>query len=426
MFFKNLKEAFKIKEVRKKLLITLALIFVYRVGCWLPIPGINVTAFGTVAASNDFLSIISAVSGNALANGAILALGVGPYINASIVIQLLGGVIPALERLSQQGEEGKKKLNLYTRIVALILATAQAITIVRQLGAESAFDNSIFGGAWFARMMVVVIMIAGAMFTVWLGERMTEKGVGSGLTNLILVGILATAGQAISSSIQGLFVDIDGIWNLLLFLLAVIVIFGCIVFVDLAERKINVQYAKQIKGRKMYGGQATSFPIKLNAQGVMPMILAMTILSFPQLIMSVFWPTTPYPSWLGMGGWVYTILSSLLILFFSYFMASLTFKPDEIARQMQQNGGFINGIRPGKNTSDYLKKISNRLTFFGAIFLALVALVPTLIFGFIGGGSALVNAFSATGLLIVVSGTLEFDKHLESQLLMRSYKGFLK
>ena len=176
----------------------------------------------------------------------------------------------------------------------------------------------------------------------------------------------------------------------------------------------------------MYGGQATSFPIKLNAQGVMPIILAMTLLSFPQMIVATFWPSVTYPELLATGGWLYTVLSSILILLFSYFMASLTFKPDEIARQMQQNGGFINGIRPGKNTSDYLKKISDRLTFFGAIFLALVALVPTLVFTFIGGNSSLVNAFSATGLLIVVSCALEFDKQLESQLLMRSYKGFLK
>lgn len=422
--FKNIKEAFKIKEVRKKLLITFALLLVYRVGCWLPIPGINFSAFGTAASSNDFLGIISAVSGNALSNGAILALGCVPYINASIVIQLLGGAIPAIERLSQQGEEGRKKINLYTRIVALVLAIAQSIGIAVQL--QGAYDASIFGGSTFTAFMVVVIMVAGAMFTVWLGERITEIGVGNGLSLLIFVGILATAGQAIFQAIKDLFTNIDGIWNLLLFFAAVILIFGLIAWVDLAERKVTVQYAKQIKGRKMYGGQATSFPIKLNAQGVMPIILAMTILSFPQMIVSVFWPSTTYPEILATGGWLYTVLSSILILLFSYFMASLTFKPDEIARQMQQNGGFINGIRPGKNTSDYLKKISDRLTFFGAIFLALVALVPTLIFTFIGGNSALVNAFSSTGLLIVVSCALEFDKQLESQLLMRSYKGFLK
>ena len=422
--FKNIKEAFKIKEVRKKLLITFALLFVYRVGCWLPIPGINVTAFGAAAGSNDFLGIISAVSGNALANGSILALGVIPYINASIIIQLLGGAIPALQRLSEQGDEGRKKLNVYTRIVALVLSLAQSIGIAGQISA--AYDASIFGGATFTAIMVVIIMVAGSMFTVWLGERITEVGVGNGMTLLILVGILATAGQAIANAIVGVFDNIDGIWTLLLFFAAVIVIFGLIAWVDLAERKVTVQYAKQIKGRKMYGGQATSFPIKLNAQGVMPIILAMTIVSFPQIIMSMFWPNVPYPTWLGVGGWVYTVLTAILIFAFSYFMAALTFKPEEIARQMQQNGGFINGIRPGKNTADHLKKISNRLTFFGAIFLALVSLVPTLIFGFIADGTSLVSAFSATGLLIVVSGTLEFDKQLESQLLMRSYKGFLK
>ena len=284
--FKKLIEAFKIKEVRRKLLITFALLLVYRIGCWLPIPGINVAAFETATKANEFLGIISAVSGNALSNGAILALGVAPYINASIAIQLLGGAIPALERLAQQGEEGRKKINFYTRIVALVLAVAQAIGF--SVSMTGGYDASIFGGAWFTQAMVIIIMVAGAMFTVWLGERITEIGVGNGLSLLIFVGILATAGQAIADAIAGLFTNIDGIWNLLLFLLAVIVIFGLIAWVDLAERKVTVQYAKQIKGRKMYGGQANSFPIKLNAQGVMPIILAMTILSFPQLIMSIF------------------------------------------------------------------------------------------------------------------------------------------
>lgn len=422
--FKTFKEAFKIKDVRKKLLLTLLLLLIYRIGCWLPTPGILTSVFASNA-SSGFLSIISAVNGSALSNGAILALGVLPYINASIIIQLLTIAIPRLEKLAKQGEDGKKKIALYTRIAALILAIAQAVGIVVAFGSSS-LDTTIFGGAWFTALMVVIILVSGAMFTVWLGERITELGIGNGMSLLIFVGILSSAGQAIFEAIKGIGSNINYLWTLLIFLLAVIVIFGLIVWVDLAERKIPVQYAKQIKGRKMYGGQSTYIPIKVNGSGVMPIIFAMAIISFPQLIMSIFWPNANYPTFLATGGWLYSILVALLILFFSYFYAQISFNPEDVSRQIQQNGGFIPGIRAGKPTAEYLGRVSKRITLFGAIFLMFIALVPTLIFTFISGNGSLVNAFSATGLIIVVSVALEFNKQLEAQLLMRNYKGFLK
>jgi len=432
--FKNLKEAFKIKEVRKKILITLLLLLIYRLGCWLPTPGITLSAFKTsVEGGGDFLSIISAVSGNALSNGAILALGVVPYINASIIIQLLSVAIPSLERLSKQGEEGKRKIAKYTKIAALILAIAQSIGIV--VGFRSSLDTSVFFGSEFLTGAVVVaILVAGAMFTVWLGDKITALQIGNGLSLLIFVGLLSTAGKAIFDNIAGITsTNLENIWTLLIFFLALILIFGFIVWIDSAERRIPVQYAKQIKGRKMYGGQNTNIPIKINASGVMPIIFATALISFPQLIMSIFWYSTEegsaymwYSQNIGSGTWIYTLLVALLILFFSYFYSQISFNPEDVSRQIQQNGGFIPGYRAGKPTADYLKKVSNRITLWGAIFLALIALIPSYIFTFIGNSGSLVNAFSATGLLIVVSVALELDKQLEAQLLMRNYKGFLK
>lgn len=429
--FKTLKEAFKIKEVRRSILITLLLLLIYRIGCWLPTPGIALSNFtSSVTEGGDFLSIISAVSGNALTNGALLALGVVPYINASIIMQLLTVAIPALERLSKQGEDGKKKIAKYTKICALVLAIAQAVGIVVGFGSSSLDTSIFFGNVWLTGAIVVAILVAGSMFTVWLGDKITSLKVGNGLSLLIFVGLLSTAGKAIFDNIAGISsTNLENIWNLLIFFALLLVIFAFIVWIDNAERKIPVQYAKQIKGRKMYGGQNSNIPMKINSSGVMPIIFATALISFPQLIMSIFWLNTDAYLWyqdnLGAGTWLYALLSAVLILFFSYFYSQISFNPEDVSRQIQQNGGFIPGYRAGKPTADYLKKVSNRITLWGAIFLAVIALIPGFIFSLVSPGS-LVNAFSATGLLIVVSTALEVQKQLESQLLMRNYKGFLK
>ena len=425
--FKNIIEAFKIKEVRRKIWLTLAILLVYRIGCWIPTPGIELGAFSSSVGGNDFLGIISGISGNALSNGALLALGVLPYINASIIMQLLTIAIPKLERLARHGgDEGRKKITFYTRIAALVLALAQSIGIVVSFG-SGMLDTSAIGNATIVGIIVVLMLTAGAMFTVWLGEKITAIGIGNGQSLLIFVGILSTAATAIANEIAQVVDNIDRIWTFGVFLVAVVLIFGFIVLIDLAERRVPVQYAKQIKGRKMYGGQSTFIPIKINSSGVMPIIFAMAIISFPQLIYSmVAGNAGGYPSYLAMGGWLYTIIVALLILFFSYFYSQATFNPVDVSRRIQQNGGFIPGIRAGQPTAEYLAKISRRITLFGAIFLATIALIPALVFGFVGGGSSIVNAFSATGLIIVVSVALEFNKQLEAQLLMRNYKGFLK
>ena len=439
--FKTFANAFKVKDLRKKMLITLLLLFIYRVGCWLTVPGIDPEVLSQAAGTMDggvtFLSLMNSISGGALANASFFALGVSPYISASIIIQLLTVAIPSLERLSKQGEDGRKKINLYTRIAALVLAIAQAVGIVvSYANSEGFIDANMLNGAptWIACVIIATILVAGAMFTVWLGERITDLGVGNGLSLLIFVGILSSICTGLLNAGQSVFGgNVEYIWKLVVYIVAVIAIFALIVLIDTAERKVPVQYAKQIKGRKMYGGQTTNIPIKVNASGVIPIIFANALITFPQMLISIFWPDTPFADWwtqwMGTGSWLYIVLTALLILFFSYFYAQLTFNPEDVSKRIQQNGGFIPGIRAGKPTAEYLGKISSRLTLFGAIYLAFIALIPSLAFQAIATTTAdatLINAFSATGLMIVVSVALELDKQLEAQMLMRNYKGFLK
>ena len=434
--FKTLADAFKIKEIRNKLLLTLALLFVYRLGCWLPIPGIDSEALGVKVEGNTFLSLLSSISGGALSKGTFLALGVSPYITSSIIIQLLSYVIPSWQALAKDGgADGRKKIALYTKIAALIIAIAQAIGIAVGFGAAGT-NVSLFGGSEFITYAFIVLMlVAGAMFTVWLGEKISEIGIGNGMSLLIFVGILSSAATAIVGNFQNLFAGGEAtqtaIWQLVLFVVCLIAIFALVVFVDGGERKVGVQYAKQMKGRKMYGGQSTYIPIRVNANGVMPIIFASALLTFPQMLFSIFWPNVTdgfigwWNTWMGAGSWLYAILMALLILAFAYFYTMLTFDTTEISRNIQQNGGFIPGIRPGKPTADYLGSINKKITLFGAIFLAFMALIPTLLFTAIGTGG-LNSAFSATGMLIIVSVALEFDKQLEAQMMMKNYRGFLK
>ena len=435
--FKTLADAFKIKEVRNKIILTLVLLFIYRLGCWLPVPGIDTAVLGTKVEGNTFLSLLSSVSGGALSQGSFLALGVSPYITSSIIIQLLSIVIPSWQRLAKEGgADGRKKISQYTKIAALIIATAQAIGIAVGFGAAGSTHLSLFNGNKFlCYTFIVTMLVAGAMFTVWLGEKITEIGIGNGMSLLIFVGILSSAGTSIMTNFQMIGTSSEAtqkaIWQFVLFAVILVAIFALVVFVDGGERRVGVQYAKQMKGRKMYGGQSTHIPIRVNANGVMPIIFASALLSFPQMLFSIFWPdvTTGFigwwNKWLGAGSAIYAIVMALLILAFAYFWTMVQFDTEQISRQIQQNGGFIQGIRPGKPTADYLNSINKRITLFGAIFLAFMALIPTLAFSLIGLGG-ITGAFSATGMLIVVSVALEFDKQLEAQLMIKNYRGFLK
>ncbi len=434
--FQTLINAFKIKEIRRKILITIALLFVYRLGCYIPVPGMS-NMYDTLQGYN-YLTIMNAVSGSALQYGTLFAMGIGPYINASIIIQLLAYAIPSLERLSKQGEEGRKKIANYTRYMTLLLAVAQALGIIIGVGIKGGYIDTtaifnIYGNSRFLEYLsyvfLVIVYTAGAAVTMWIGERITDYGVSNGISMLIFAGILATAGNSIIRLFQDF--SLEGFWKIVGFAIAALVVFGAVVTVEAAERKIPVQYAKQVKGRKMYGGSNTNIPIKVNASGVMPLIFAFALLSFPELVMNLFGLSVEtsgfyawWTKWIGTSSWLYNVLLCLLILFFAYFYQQMQFNPDDVSKSIQQNGGFIPGIRPGKPTGDYLRKISNRITLFGAIYLALVALIPSLVFTAID--TTLSGVFSATGLLIIVSVALEFNQAVESQIMMKNYKGFLK
>ena len=440
--FETLKNAFKSKEIRVKIWITLALILVYRIGCYIPIPTFNIAAMQQAEAfSSDFLSILNVITGGSMQNATLFALGVLPFINSAIIMQLLALVIPALEKMSKEGEEGRKKLTQITRIVAVVLAVVQAIGIVVAFKSyfidvfsfESGADNPILTMA-----LTIVLLVGGSVMVMWLSERITEYGIGNGTSIIIFIGILSTAGTTMAESFKLVGNEWTYIWNIIGFILVVVAVLTFIVFMDGAERRITVQYSKQIKGNKMYGGQSTYIPIRVNGSGVMPIIFASSLLMFPQMIIQLFFSNTEaavwYAQYMGSGTAVYYVLLALFILGFSYFYAQIQFNPEDVSKNIQQYGGFIPGIRAGKPTSDFLKKINNRITFFGAVFLMCLSLIPTFIFRALAMGNGtwaapalpFANSFSATGLLIVVSVALELNKQLESQIMMKHYKGFLK
>lgn len=433
----TLKNAFKTKEIRVKILLTLALLLVYRIGCYIPVPGLSADAIGNIFEETSFLSILTSMSGGSLQSATLFSLGILPFINAFIIMQLLTLVIPKLEKLSKEGDAGRRKITQITRYVALVLAAVQGIGIVVGWRSQGAIVNLFsFESSWDAPYLtmasVIIILMAGSTMVMWLGERITEYGIGNGSSLIIFVGIIAQAGTMMAQAFGSVGEEWTLIWNIIGFILIVVLIFVFIVFIDLAERRVTVQYSKQIKGNKMYGGQTTYIPIRVNGSGVMPIIFASSLLMFPQMIMALFVPNsdayTWYATYMGSGTAVYYVLLALFILFFSYFYAQIQFNPDDVSKNIQQYGGFIPGIRAGKPTSDFLRKISNRITLFGALFLMIIALVPTFIFQALSAGGQLGfgNAFSATGLLIVVSVALELNKQLESQIMMKHYKGFLK
>lgn len=433
----TLKNAFKTKEIRVKIFLTLALLLVYRIGCYIPVPGLSADAIGNIFEETSFLSILTSMSGGSLQSATLFSLGILPFINAFIIMQLLTLVIPKLEKLSKEGDAGRRKITQITRYVALVLAAVQGIGIVVGWRSQGAIVNLFsFESSWDAPYLtmasVIIILMAGSTMVMWLGERITEYGIGNGSSLIIFVGIIAQAGTMMAQAFGSVGGEWTLIWNIIGFILIVVLIFVFIVFIDLAERRVTVQYSKQIKGNKMYGGQTTYIPIRVNGSGVMPIIFASSLLMFPQMIMALFAPNsdayTWYATYMGSGTAVYYVLLALLILFFSYFYAQIQFNPDDVSKNIQQYGGFIPGIRAGKPTSDFLRKISNRITLFGALFLMIIALVPTFIFQALSAGGQLGfgSAFSATGLLIVVSVALELNKQLESQIMMKHYKGFLK
>ena len=451
--FETIRNAFKIKDVRNKIFITILFVIIFRLGCYITVPGLS--AISISSDSMNIFGLLNSITGSALSQGTLFSLGISPYINASIIVQLLTVAIPALERMSKEGDEGREKINKITRWVTLVLAIVSAVGIFLTLKNQYSYINyswlgqqytDFFAGTgayegsklgqWIMGIYVVAVLVGGSMLCMWIGERITEYGVSNGISMLIFVGIVATAAQQLFTTIAG------GFWiEAVIFLVGLILVFGFIVWVDGAERKIKVQYAKQVKGNKMYGGQSTFIPIKVNASGVMPLIFAYALLSFPTMIIQTFvspekgfyqwwtnYMTTSGGSWVGTV--VYNVALAILIFVFAYFYSQIQFNPVEISRNIQNNGGFVTGIRPGRETAEYLAKVVSRITLWGAIFLAIIAFVPSILFSIPGWAglptaSQLVSSFSATGMLICVSVALEFNKALENQILMRHYKGLL-
>ena len=425
--WQTIVNAFRDKEIRKKIFITLGLLLVFRIGCYIPLPGLDVAALQSAAGdSSDLIQVMNMISGGSLQNGTLFALGVLPYINSFIIMQLLTLIIPPLDRLSKSGEEGRKKITQITRYVAIVLGIVQAIGICVTY---REYVDIVWGTPWVAYIVIVLLLTAGSCFVMWLAERITEYGIGNGSSLIIFAGIIASFGSSLIGAFGTVGDNTDNIWYILGYLAVVILLFAFIVFIDGAERRVRVNYAKQVKGNKMYGGQSTVIPIKVNGSGVMPIIFASSFLMFPSIIVSFFDGTEFANFWneyIGMGTAVYYVFMFLFIIFFAYFYAQIQFNPMDVARNLQQYGGTIQGVRPGKPTREYLARINNRLTFFGALFLAFIAIIPTFAFQALGSPVGMANAFSATGMLIVVSVALELDKQLESQIMMKHYKGFLK
>ncbi len=426
----TLRNAWKIPELRTKILYTLLMLVIFRLGSYIPVPGLTGAAVAELMGgfSDGMQGLLNNFSGGALERGSIFAMSISPYINASIILQLLTVAIPALERLAKEGEEGRKKLSAYTRYGTVILGFLQATGLYFGLKA------GMTGNAVMNYIMVTLSLTAGTAFLMWLGEQITEKGIGNGISLLIFTGIVSR-GPAMIQSLRATLITAEGMSiQSLVTLIAILAIsvlaIAFVVLINDAERRIPVQYAKRVVGRKMYGGQSTHIPIKVSMAGVMPIIFGISIMSFPQTInMFINGGSAPEGFW----GTVlrlfqqthpfYIIAYFLLIIFFTYFYTAIQFNPIEVSNNLKKNGGFIPGIRPGKPTSDFISRIMGKITLAGSLFLAIIAIFPILL-AFVPNLSGI--SIGGTSLLIVVGVALETVKQMESQMLMRHYKGFLE
>ena len=434
--FEVLRNAWRVKDLRRKLLYTIMMLLLFRLCTYIPTPFIDQSAIKQAVGANSGWGVIDIITGGSLSGYTFMAMGITPYINASIILQLLTVVIPRLEQLSKEGPEGRKKITQYTRYLGIILAFVQAVGICMSFG-SSAIVSTFRDNLFLVYVIIGLTLTAGSALAIWMGERITENGIGNGISMLIFIGIIARLPSTVIAYVQQAAAQArEGNaalwWILPVRILAVAALVVIIVRVDLGERRIPVQYAKRISGRKVYGGQSTYIPMKPNGAGVLPLIFAMSFLAFPNIIIKMFWPHVVwYDNWLGAGTPLYAVLSVVLVLFFAYFYASISFNPEETANDIQKYGGFIQGIRPGKPTSDYLKKINRRLTLFAGLFLAGIAVLPMIISAILGNmenSAPILNlalTFSSTGLLILTSVSIEVTKQLEAQLVMNHYKGFL-
>lgn len=436
--FKTIRNAWGIKDLRKKILFTLFIIIIFRIGSVIPVPFLDVNALnalmGNLSESGSMLAYLDTMSGGAFSNATLFAMSVTPYINSSIIIQLLTVAIPALERLSKEGEEGRKKLGKITRYVTVLLGLIQGGAYYWWLYASGVVTYRDGFSGVFSAIIIILAFTAGTALMMWLGEQINQKGIGNGISILLFAGIVARIPYMLTALYNFFMLGVNGQTQYLVLvpvyaLLSLIVVW-VIVFMNDAERRIPIQYAKRVVGRKMYGGQSSHLPIKVGLSGVMPIIFASSILSIPSTIEFFIGSDNVTGFWRGffdalsMGGWIYIVLYFLLILGFAYFCVAIQYNPVEMANNLRQNNGTIPGIRPGKPTVDFIAKILSKITLIGALFLAFIALVP-LLYSKITGMNTSSLMMGGTSVIILVGVALETMKQLESQMMMRHYKGFL-
>jgi preprotein translocase subunit SecY len=427
--------AFRLPDLRRRILFTIAILVIYRFLAHIPVPGVDLNKLRELFSGSQFgtlFNMLDLFSGGAMANFSILSMGVYPYITAQIIMQLLQPIIPQLEALAKEGDAGRQKMNLYMHLLTIPLAALQAFSQGVLFNNQGVFSNVRFGlgGDTLATIAIVISMTAGTMLAVWLGELITESGIGQGISIIIFGGIVARSPQ----NIRGVFAN-QNVGALIFFVVITVVTIAGIVLIQEGQRRIPVQYAKRIRGNRMYGGQSTHIPLRVNSAGMIPLIFASSLLLFPAVIAQFFLPapgaasslvgsiaTTIYNAFNSSGA-VYWVTYFILVVGFTYFYTAVTFQQQNLPENLQKYGGFIPGIRPGRPTQEYLNRVLNRITLVGALFLGIVAVMPFFTTPITGGGSLI---FSSTGILIVVGVVLDTMRQLEAQLLMRHYEGFIK
>ncbi len=424
---KGFANAFRIPELRKKILITLAILLLYRFGAYLPAPGIPfsdmLAAYQNAASTSGALAVLNLFSGGALSRVSVFSLGIMPYITSQIILQMMQTVIPSLGELAKEGESGQRKLTQYTRYLTVALATINAIGylfLFKSYGIS--FANVGFSEA-LENVIIVFVLVVGAIIIMWLGEVITQRGIGNGMSLIIFCNIMSGLPTALISSVT---TSSNGMILTIVTFLAILAIIPLIVYIERGQRRIPVQYAKRVVGRRMMGGQSTYLPIKVNTAGVVPIIFASAILYLPAQL-AIFFPRVGWIQAFANAistGWLNWILSVFFIVFFAYFYTSMVFNPEETADQLKKAGGFIPGVRPGRATSDYIQSVLNHITLPGAVFMAALAVIPSIIFTFTS--NQLIQAFGGTSVLIMVGVAMDTISSLESQLKMHNYEGFFK
>jgi len=416
------QQTLKIGDLRSKLLFTLMMLLVFRVGAHIPVPGINTEALQQLLQGQLF-GFFDIISGGAFKRFSVFAMSITPYINSSIIMQLLTVVVPRLEELNKEGQEGKKKIAQYTRYGTVVLAFIQAIGMSIALGRSGAIDNPGLG----SYLLIAVSLTAGTAMLMWIGEMITERGIGNGISLIIFCGIAARIPSQISGVGQEVSSGMAGYFQVALLLIVVLVVIGAVVAMNEGQRRLPIQYAKRVVGRRMYGGQSTFLPLKVNAAGVIPIIFAMSLGMFPATIGSWMSPTSGFNTFINtyfnQSDLLYNVFYAALIIFFTYFYVAIIFNPLDVADNIKKNGGFVPGIRPGRPTAEYIDRVLSRLTLAGGIFLAMIAVLPNIVIAITGIKSLW---FGGTALLILVGVALDTMKQIESHLLLRSYQGFVK